>query len=359
MSHFVYNLFIIMVYNRNSFLKNAPRARITKMKEKMKMKNSRSRLVIYLPIVLALVLLCVTMRTIAMLTSLNFSTGYYSDKLIIGIGDWVNVAAVIFSLSYLATGRKEAKLVGSYEGPLTYIPSAAVSIALLFLIPELISRFATLRESARDGVWTIASLSAIITIILSIVAVIAFFLTVLRISRHDIPRAAVQIGAVLFFVVYAAFIYFDNEMPINSPGRITDITAYLLFAIFMLYETRLSMGREVRAAYNAFGLSALAVTAYSAIPSIITYLARGEIVSHSIGETVVTLTMLLFVLLRLISSFFLFEEKESPLVTSIREAERVFANEVAKEDDDKEIVAESENYTIDIDKNEQEEAGDN
>ena len=94
--------------------------------------------------------------------------------------------------------------------------------------------------------------------------------------------------------------------------------AYLFAALFFLYETRLSMGRERWGAYTAFGLIASLLTAYSSIPSLICYLATKNLISHSIYETVFTLSLFIFITSRLLVALFAEEDKESDFTRRLK-----------------------------------------
>ena len=311
------------------------------------MKNRQSRLIYYLPAILIITALATVFRCVTLSTDFNFTTGYYVDGGLAALADWIMVTAVLASLSYFIFGDKGRALVAVYEGPTTYIPSLLVGSALVFITVGLGSKLA-----AQDGTELIISLASLIAFVLSAVGAYAFFITAYKTARRDSGRASVQIGALLFFTVYAAYIYFDNPLPINTPNRVIDITAYLLFSVFFIYEIRISLGRDLWCAYTAFGLSALAITVYSAVPSLVVYLSSGITVSHSIYETVLTISLALFVLMRLIRSLFFFEDVESDIVQAIRLAEQRKAqeeDEQVESSEAEEIEApESENYTIDL-----------
>ena len=71
--------------------------------------------------------------------------------------------------------------------------------------------------------------------------------------------------------------------------------AYLSAALFFLYESRVSLGRAKWRPYVSFGLIAALLTAYSAIPSLIVYAVNGYLVSNSIVESVLSLTLSFFI----------------------------------------------------------------
>jgi len=312
------------------------------------MKNRQSRLVFYLPGILILTLAAVILRCLGLILDFDYISGYYVNGVFSAIADWLTVASLIGSLSYLIFGDKGCGLVASYDGAATFIPSLTVGSALLFITVSLGASL-----GSQDGRHTVVAIANIIALVLSAVGAYAFFITAYRTSRKDSSRASVQIGALLFFAVYAAYIYFDNPLPINAPNRVVDITAYLFFAVFFIYETRISLGRDMWRAYTAFGLCAVTATAYSAIPSMVVYFSRGVVISHSIYETVLTLSLFLFVIMRLVRSLSLFEDVEADVVKAIRFSEQKRAELRAEEINGNVLDAEDssdggENYTFEL-----------
>ena len=124
------------------------------------------------------------------------------------------------------------------------------------------------------------------------------------------------------------YLYFSTALPINSPNKMLDQMAYLLAAVFFLYETRLSFGREKWRPYIAFGFIAATVCAYSSIPSIILYISNGETVSNTIYESTLTLALFIFIISRIILTAGLIEAKSSPTVSAIAKAAHLRQNEI-------------------------------
>ena len=93
--------------------------------------------------------------------------------------------------------------------------------------------------------------------------------------------------------------------------------AYLFIALFFLYEIRLSLGRERWKQYIAFGFMAALLSAYSSIPALIVYFAKGKTISLSIYENVLTLMFFVFITLKLLLASYLTEDKTSSVVEGI------------------------------------------
>lgn len=320
------------------------------------MKKSRYPLGAYILAVAVIMFFAACFRTAALVADFDPASGYFKGKTFITIADWSAALAILTSLSYFFTKASKKKLVATYTDATTYIPSALVAVATGCLTVKLFFRLLGAPESELITV----SLTNLLSVGLGAITVIAFFISCLHTSRRDLTRAGYQLVAVLFFVVYSAFIYFANPLPINVPVVITDVMAYLSVAVFFVYETRISLGRDIWGAYCAFGLVAVALLSYSSVPSIIAYFVRGEAFSHSIEENVLTFALLLFVLLRLIRATMLFEDGEAQTVRAIKELEKkaalekaeadTEAEEGASEDEDAEDDAseENDNYTFEL-----------
>ena len=93
--------------------------------------------------------------------------------------------------------------------------------------------------------------------------------------------------------------------------------AYLASAIFFLYESRISLGRDRWRLYISFGLASGLLCCYSAIPSLITYFVKGEIISDSLAETLLTLSLAVFIISKLMLIPQLYDDKRANIVEKI------------------------------------------
>jgi hypothetical protein len=174
-----------------------------------------------------------------------------------------------------------------------------ISVALLFLAKELFERSRSTDPSISAEV-SLPSTVALICAALAILSIAGFFIYVFVREHHSERRALFGIAITAFLILYAVYLYFNKELPLNSPNKLVDQIAYVFAAIFFLFETRISLGRESLGGYRAFGYCAALLTAYSAIPSLAVFFIKGEIISNSIYETVVTFTLLIFTVSRLL-----------------------------------------------------------
>ena len=300
------------------------------------MKNKLKLFGIYLPTFCAVTLAAVIMRTVALLVQFDFKTGYFTQNILISIANYMTVALSVFLFTYAFSARKDIKLLPDFSSPATYVPTGLTSAALVFVA---ISFFTTDRDSS-----AVLNLIGYITAILALLSAANFIIMSLTENYLDTKRVYLGLSTVLFLSFYAAFLYFDATLPINSPNKVLDQVAYLFAAVFFLYETRLSMKREKWRLYIAFGFIAAAISAYSAIPSLIVYIANGKAVSNSIYEIALTLALFIFIISRVLLTGELIEDKKSPiasaLITSAKKREEEL-NPISQETNVVEITGEN------------------
>ena len=282
------------------------------------MKNSVRKLWISLPL-LILAISAIVMRCIACFTELDYSTGYFRNSLLISIADYTVAAMVVLLLISLAMKADNPSLRPSFRGPLGYIPSGVAAVSLVFVIIELISYIIDgtggllTRELFSHPSYAVAAL----TVLLAICAIGYFAFSSLVPTARNLPRAEFGMLAALFFAFYTAYLYFAIGMKVNLPAKLLDEMVMLSVAIFLIQDTRVSLGREKWKPYFVFGAIAILLTAYSAIPTVIVYIFRGITVSESLPRTLLIFAMLIFTVCRLISASRLGEEKPSGFATAI------------------------------------------
>lgn len=284
------------------------------------MRNKSVLFNIYFSLLALLTAAACVFRSIALLRDMNYASGHFEEKLLIGVADKLVVAAVIFALSYAVFAKRGKVLVFDFASPLNYIFAGTLgSAVLLFAAYALKTGFAS------------GATLIIITGFFAILSTVHFVFATLTTAVSSSKRADFGIITAIFLALYSAYLYFDASLPINSPIKIVDEMTYISAALFFLYETRISIGREKWPRYTAFGFTAMILCAYSAIPSLIAYIAEGRIISNSIFETVLTLAIMLFCTGRLALSSLLKEHRESSTVSVIKAAENRSAELETKE----------------------------
>ena len=291
---------------------------------------------IYLFILFASIIAASALRTAALLRDYNYGSGYFegSKALINAAGITVSAFALLL-FTFIFTAHVPEKLRASYNTSATYIPVGAIGAALVFFAANAYSSLRSygipLQVLLKNNTM---ALSSFLMAILAICACVFFIANALITEKSSLTRAFFGICTVIFLLFYFAFLYFDTTLPINAPNKIIDELAYISAAAFFLFETRISLDRERWRSYITFGFIASLMTAYSAIPSVIVYFANGEIISNSIFETALTLTLFLFIITRTILATNLPEDRDNELVTLIKQ----FSKERADALDEKHAI---------------------
>ncbi|MBO5906905.1 MAG: hypothetical protein J6Q85_01965 [Clostridia bacterium] len=281
------------------------------------------RLWLYLPAIFVLSLAAALARTMATLGSFNFDTGYYSEKTLIFAAEITMLLAMLVALTY-PIFHKGIRLVASFEGGRTFVAAGISSVALLFVAFDFSRRVfggKLVGANVKVGNIPIIEIIGVLCVIFALASILGFFLTALSTKREDQSRAWFTLCTVVFLILYSVYIYFNTKLPINAPGKLTDMTAYIVFALFFLFETRISLGRSIWPMYLSFGMAAVAMGVYSALPSLAVYLINGRLVSDSIYEITLTLALTVFAAARIIGCASLSDDSDAPMVSYIKESE--------------------------------------
>lgn len=265
------------------------------MKETFKMKRNSKHFTLYSSLLSLLLLVAVTMRTVACFTELDYNSGYYGKELFISISAYVIVAAAVIAVSYVFITEKRTPAPRSF-GAVSYVPAGAVSAALLFLAAELLRK----SKGIFSGGFSPSRLLGMLSAIFALLSILCFFFDVYYDKRENQKKAYFGMAAALFFALFAVYLYFDKSLPINAPNKITEQMAYLFAALFFVYETRNALGRSLWRLYTASGLIAALLTAYNSIPALILYFAKGELICDSIASALLTLLVSIFIAVRIV-----------------------------------------------------------
>lgn len=316
------------------------------MKETEKMKIRDKRLAIYLLVLSAFTAACVTLRTVALFMHFNSADGYFTKKGVITAASVVLIVAIAFIISYLVFGNAREKLITDFHTPTTYVPAGLAALSFVFLARELIAGIADSSADAAPARRTIAIIAAIA----AIVSVVYFFLNEYLGSRYSEKRAFFGLAPVIFLVLYTLYLYFDVTLPINSPNKLIDQFAFVASALFFCSEVRISLGREKWRFYAVLGFAAALLSAYSSIPSLIIYFATiasdsgAVVISNSISENAVTLSIFIFSALRVAQVIFLKEDKSGSLAEAISGSQQ---NDTPQEEKEEEEPSDVNQISID------------
>lgn len=283
-------------------------------------KNSKVLVFSALGAVLISVAACI-LRSLACIWHLEANLIYFTDTSLIRAADIIAVAGVVLLLSFVLVMEKES-LRATFTSPVTYVPTALVAVAVaLFGMTMLAIHLAY--ERLVDSAPSAVSALALLTAILTPVSIAHFFLTAFISERHARLRAYFSLGTVLMLATYASYLYFSPTMPLNAENKIAEEMACLFAAIFFLFETRISLGREMWRPYAVFGLAASLVTAYAAVPSLVCYFVKGYSTTASVESAAMLLSLSIFIFARVIMMAMAHPDAECAEMAALREwAER-------------------------------------
>ena len=281
-------------------------------------KNTKKSL-LYIIILAVITVTAVILKSIAALTDLEENLIYYGDSPLLLASNIIAISGVVLMISFAFTLKKDAIRV-SFTSSLSYIPTGVIAVSLALFALAMFSEHTRLSELAIISPSSLpSSYLALATGLLAVASIVHFFLNAFLPERHTRLRSYFAIGTILLLAVYAAFLYFNTSEPINSVNKITEQMAYLFAALFFLYETRISLGRELWRPYFAFGSSAALLTAFASVPAFITYFATGRLLCHSIESVTLLFAMFIFIGAKLILAATAYEDSESPEMSVLRE----------------------------------------
>ena len=289
------------------------------------MNTNSKRLRIYLSIMLIATAVAASLRTVACVTQLNYSNGFFTDRSLINASDAIIALCAIGMMSYSLFSSR-VSLRASFSTSATYVPTGILAVATVFLGVKAITYALTTNRYPLISIemLTLKSPTALLGIliaILSVASVAHLFLNAFITESKTTLRAYFAVATIAFLAFYSMLIYLDGSLSINDSNKVLRQMAFIFSALFFLFETRISLGREMWRAYAAFGLISASLTAYASIPAIITYYTNGEIVSHmgykslaSIEEYLLLLALFIYILARLFLTASLAEKKDNELI---------------------------------------------
>ena len=266
----------------------------------------------------------VVLRCIAIIKYYNPDNGYFEDKTLINIANVMVISAVAIFLISGFFGKKKENLRFNFSSPISMVSSGILAIAVAFLGASLAIRAKARTDAinAVNGSPDLLSILEIVLAILSLLTVIYLIACTLGRSRHSSKRAMLGLCAAIFFAVYAIYLYFESSLPINAPNKIVDQMAYLFTAIFFLFETRISLGRELWRPYVAIGLVSATLCLYASVPAAIVYFANGfsekALVSNSVFDFALIFFVGAYVIMRVLQYALLRKDEESNFILALR-----------------------------------------
>ncbi len=310
------------------------------------MTKSSKRLTLYLALLLPFIIAATTIRTVALLLDLDERLLYFNSQTLITVAAAIITASCLFAVSYSFIPGQKMSPASSFVNPRTYIPSGLAATAMLFVGCELVSKVAKMLLAQSTKAEPVLSVVLPLTTLLAFVSTANFFLNVFFEKRQSRSRAAFCICTVLFFAFYAGYLFFSEDLPINSPNKATDQLAFLSLSIFFLYETRISLGRPAWRPYITFGMIAAALSLFSSVPSLVFYLVNGArdtaVISESVAENVLTLVLGAYIISRLSLVLTLVSDETCEAALAIEKMAKIRSEKIATAQKERELTEKEE-----------------
>lgn len=256
----------------------------------------------YLTLSLLLALVLTVLRSAALLWHYDAAIGYFEAG--VGLPELANLLTLLalplcVSLCFTLGG-------GKLKGAQTrfHLPTAFSSALVAFLLIAFAALHVT-ELSSELSAGTEADLRPIVTSALaalfSVLGSVSFILSASMGAEVSAKKAFSSSAVVLFAIVYALFLYFDTELPINAPEKLLSQITLLSVALFFLYETRIALAQPMPAVRAAFGILAMILTASSSVPNLLYYAANGRAVLETPVHDFLILALFLYLVARLTS----------------------------------------------------------
>lgn len=250
-----------------------------------------------LPAVGLLCLVACVLRTVACLTALD-GFGYFPASALPEASAYILLGAALIALLLPLFHKEPAVRPLLPSHPLATLPTGMLALCevLLCTADAMARREAGAPLSAQPPMLRAVS---VLLLVLGLIGAAYYVLCLAKREQVNEARAWCGMAAVLFCALYAVYLYFNTALPLNATTKITSQVAFLTFAVYLLQDVRLSLGKPCYRLHLALTLIAASVAAYAALPALITYAVRGTIIDHTLFETLFTLCFLLFALARL------------------------------------------------------------
>lgn len=282
------------------------------------------------PYPLIAILLCVvacTLRTVATFLGVD-AFGYFEHSTLYKVSTWIIVASVVILLSLPLAYRKRRDALVEQTTPHTFLPSLMMGMLFLFFVGEGVFSL-----KGEYFIPTLDKITFLLALGLGLVACIYFLsLAILESTMND-RKANLGMACVLFFGIYAAYLYLNTTVPRNAHIELSEEMTFIALMLYFLYEVRISLGKQRQTLYVTFAMIGGILCSYCVIPTLIYYIASGRLLASSLTSFLLLCGTLAFILLRLA----LFEK--SPTDAPIPLVEQLMTVAKAREEEVREVEA--------------------
>ena len=281
------------------------------------MKIKDKRLLLYLFALLAITIAAVVLRTVACFLDLDVASGHFKNGALFIVSASLVAFGVLGAVSYIFLPGQRTRILSDCHGALTNIGAGLLGGAFAFFAID------TLAWAFTGSATGMIKLVLILAAVFAAVSIGFVFLYPTLGRRLSEIRGFAGLGAVCCLALYSIYLLLEPSLPLNVPARIVDQMAYISAALFFIGEVRLFLGREIWKLYTAFGMIAMILCAFSAVPALIYYFGNAYSVedythlSKSIAETALTLALFFFIAVRTFKVAFLNSDEPGPVAKTV------------------------------------------
>lgn len=264
------------------------------------MKNDFRKLGIILPSAI-LSLVAVTLRCIAVVTDMDYATGFYGGSPLVTISDLLMTAVAAILMISLIIKVENLSLRREARGNVGFLSTGIIAVSAVLIAVDLIvyilsqTRGGFIDDLLAHRSSVVALLATFLALATAVLSAVSVFLSPERASL----RGVFDMTTALFFGVYATFLFFRLGDTINQPQKVVTEMAALAMAIFMLECARIHIGRERPRFYLALGMLTAALSANALFPALAVCILKREVIAFSISEMILAAAIFIFAVLRL------------------------------------------------------------
>lgn len=256
---------------------------------------------IYFFSVLALAALSALLRVVTLVFDYDHIVGYYDGGFLVTAMNALCVLGCAWGLSVffllpknspIEDARPHSNMIALYFCAFVFLADALYSFAGMISSEEFFGAFNDSFATQTDKVM----------VVMSILGAFAALATAVCFFRRGFGKPAKSIDVALGFLTLIRMlsgvfsVYFDMEVPMNSPHKIVIEWALIISMVFILHENRFFAPVTKRPrAYLAFGLVAMLLTASAGVGGLFSYFSGLLVQGRFCVESLICLTMFVYI----------------------------------------------------------------
>ena len=188
------------------------------------MNTNSKRLGGYLSVMLIATAVAISLRTVACITQLNYSNGFFSDRSLVNVSDAIITLCAIGMLSYIPFASR-ISLRASFSTGATYVPTGILAVASVFLGVKTVTQALTTSKYPLISIETLTlknptALLGVLIVILSILSAVHLFFNAFITESKTTLRSYFAIATIALLAFYSMLVYLDGTLSINDSNKV-------------------------------------------------------------------------------------------------------------------------------------------